>query len=681
VVLVTSRTLIMTQAAIPRGCTMLRIEPFDEPRIEAWVSAWNRAACGAAGPGAPMLDVSNALRFPDLAEQPLLLLLLALYNAGPDRAWEGKSGDALEIHGLYEGLLRQFAYREVRRHAGPEGRDEARIKQLIEAELDVLAIVAFSMFNRGAQSILLTALDRDLDALHPDSGPSTGSQWSDGERVVGRFFFIHEAEARTSGGAVLRSYEFLHATFGEYLVARRIVREVRRIVALRRADEMRHGDHDGLLYTLLSFAPLTSRGQVITFLTDVLREMPEAERADVSSLLLDLFRKALESRSGRRYDGYRPVSANTPSRHAVYQLNILVILLALEGSVPVARLFGEPEILWARDALSSAARLWRACLDGLVWTGVVDCIESVDDCIKIAAPSVTNYEYIVRESGLLQHWADEMRTILVDVLRPLANLFLVGSVVESIVALHMRTGLGGKSENELLSALVSRAEILSSTRPELLKHLTSLVAEDPTRFSEDIIARLISVVTAHLGQLADLDPLDVFRIAVSLLASPHFAADAMKIVAPVLTATVAAIFSLGPTSKILRMLAIAIESGLVFKPDYADFDTLLDGVSENDGQTIRDAIFVALEYGRWEWMYRRGLHLVDAAPREVSILITSQMRELIRHGLHEYAATEARDGADVIDRLQESLDRWQEDDFRLILYPRLSGIDVDGLTP
>ena len=41
--------------------------------------------------------------------------------------------------------------------------------------------------------------------------------------TVGRFFFVHESRA-THDNRQLRTYEFLHATFGEFLVAHLVVR-------------------------------------------------------------------------------------------------------------------------------------------------------------------------------------------------------------------------------------------------------------------------------------------------------------------------------------------------------------------------------------------------------------------------------------------------------------------------
>jgi len=70
---------------------------------------------------------------------------------------------------------------------------------------------------------------------------------------LGRFFFIQRAQA-VRDGARLQTFEFLHATFGEYLVARLAVQLVVRLVSQQPALSV--GSirvEDDLLYSLFSF--------------------------------------------------------------------------------------------------------------------------------------------------------------------------------------------------------------------------------------------------------------------------------------------------------------------------------------------------------------------------------------------------------------------------------------------
>ena len=65
---------------------IIRLEPFDDAQIVAWIDIWNRAnsATLANRPCWP-LSAPTILRYRTLAEQPLLLLMLALYDATATR--------------------------------------------------------------------------------------------------------------------------------------------------------------------------------------------------------------------------------------------------------------------------------------------------------------------------------------------------------------------------------------------------------------------------------------------------------------------------------------------------------------------------------------------------------------------------------------------------------------------
>src|SRR5205814_5059723 len=94
----------------------------------------------------------------------------------------------------------------------------------VEAELLRLSAVAFSMFNRGRQWVTEDELSADLAVLlGTHGGPGLASGFNEpatpAQIVVGHFFFIHQAQALRDNRH-LTTCEFLHATFGEYLIAR-----------------------------------------------------------------------------------------------------------------------------------------------------------------------------------------------------------------------------------------------------------------------------------------------------------------------------------------------------------------------------------------------------------------------------------------------------------------------------
>ncbi|PRY35225.1 hypothetical protein CLV43_114143 [Umezawaea tangerina] len=300
-VIVTSRISVADRATIPDQSTIMRLAPFDAEQTGRWVQAWNDAN-GAS------LDVATVLAYPELAEQPLLLLMLALYNA-----LQPLSGTISEAQ-LYEQLLVSFARREIDKDV--EEHSPEHVEEAVEHELQRLSVVALAMFNRGTQWIEEHELDRDLAALLGERPERTGTRkpLGPGEAVLGRFFFIQRAQA-VRDEQVLRTYEFLHATFSEYLVARFVWRTLENLLhaekSASRLNRSRALD-DSELYSLLSFAPLSSRQPVIRFLDELAGE--SAIRADLAAMLLRIFYPANRHRDKTDYE---PVPftcrADTPS--------------------------------------------------------------------------------------------------------------------------------------------------------------------------------------------------------------------------------------------------------------------------------------------------------------------------------------------------------------------------------
>lgn len=148
VVIVTSRTSVADRVRPVEGVVTVRLEPFDDKQIGQWLAVWRDANVVAlAARGLRPLPVETALAHADLACQPLLLMMLALYDndGNPLQQQEAAFGQAE----LYERLLTQFARREILKIGA--GLSDTQVDQAVERELLRLAVVAFAMFNRHKQ--------------------------------------------------------------------------------------------------------------------------------------------------------------------------------------------------------------------------------------------------------------------------------------------------------------------------------------------------------------------------------------------------------------------------------------------------------------------------------------------------------------------------------------------------
>lgn len=372
-VIVTSRLTVADRARIPDDTVAVRLEPFSSGQVTAWLDMW-RAANERyfRDRGLTALPEQTALIYPELSEQPLLLLMLALYDAD-DNVLQHDT-ERFSRADLYERLLVRFARREVERYQA------AGVDQAIEVELGRLSVAAFAMFNRASQWVTEADLDRDLTVL-------LGARWRTNEAqgfraplgpaelVIGQFFFIQESQA-FRGDNRLHTYEFLHATFGEYLVARLIWQVLVGMVAREMAAALTplgtNPQDDGMLYALLSFAMLSSRPSVIEFLTELAAKSAPEERRSMTGLLIRLCALAGTGRTDRSHLDYEPRPLPVATRHANYSANLVIMVVIVNGETRLTELYGEdnPVHTWYEHTL-----LWRSQNSNREFTGLIDSLE------------------------------------------------------------------------------------------------------------------------------------------------------------------------------------------------------------------------------------------------------------------------------------------------------------------
>ncbi|MFH9431914.1 helix-turn-helix domain-containing protein [Streptomyces sp. NPDC017615] len=358
IVVVTSRTVVADQAPTPRLSTVIRLEPFDDDRVGHWVQVWNatnRRYFTSRGLHPLTCDVLQP--HSDLISQPLLLLMFALYDASSN-ALQQMKGEGIGRLELYERLLTEFTRRQVAKRNGalPHPAEAAAV----EHELHRLAVIAVGMFNRRRQGITASEAHADQTALlDTDAAPSP--------LLFGSFFFIHEAQAVVTGQH-RQFYEFLHATFGEYLTARLITTELKHLLAAETHHPAAVADDDRL-HDLLSHVPLVDRGEVVRNLTDLIGSLSQQQRQRLTALLIDLFKAATSEVSRPEQPAYAPLPGRRGEREAVYGVNLLLLTVLAGDSVSASSLFDtrNPIDSWRRRSM-----LWRSQLSETSWMNLTD---------------------------------------------------------------------------------------------------------------------------------------------------------------------------------------------------------------------------------------------------------------------------------------------------------------------
>jgi hypothetical protein len=379
-VIVTSRTVVADRARIPVGTMVIRLEPFDDTQIRRMLEAWNHANADTFADSAlEPLDSDVLLQYRELAEQPLLLLMLLLYDAEGNAL--RNASRALSHGQLYERLLTEFAEREVRKHRAHLS--ERDLGRAVEEELRRLEVAAAAMFNRGSQSVSADELDQDLSVLLPSAAErptdtDLHGRIAPAHQVLGRFFFVHESRAQAARGAA-STFEFLHATFGEYLVARAVVTALAELVEDRARSLRRRGGHhaldDGELFASGSFAALAGRAKVVEFLAEILRRNLDQDadlRREYTQLLLELLREAPFPAPNRGFARYEPIRLSMSAREGRYTANLLTLLvLVREEPMDLRELFPSATDTW--HTWRGMVALWRS-MPSSQWFGVLDTI-------------------------------------------------------------------------------------------------------------------------------------------------------------------------------------------------------------------------------------------------------------------------------------------------------------------
>lgn len=232
-IIVTSRITLIDKARIPINSTVLRLMEFNKQQREAWINVWNNTNIDYFSNNNiqpfSLSEHENKGRnnIIELAEQPLLLLMLALYDSEENELAKTSNIKRTE---LYDNLLRRFIRRERSRYI-LDFEDKSTIEQeiIIDNEMNRLGVIAIGMYNRRDVVIRSEQLEKDLDAFdaHRNNEHQENRTLTDAESVLGGFFFIHKSTAQdadANSDNATNAYEFLHNTFGEFLAADFILR-------------------------------------------------------------------------------------------------------------------------------------------------------------------------------------------------------------------------------------------------------------------------------------------------------------------------------------------------------------------------------------------------------------------------------------------------------------------------
>lgn len=271
--IVTSRDTLIDKALIPEYSTVLQLQDFDKERIVIWSGIWNKAnADFFQNNGLQPFAVNMNSKVSELAKQPLLLLMLALYDSNGNAL---KQRSDMNRSQLYDSLIREFISREKRKDSKNRQLTETDELRLINEEMEKIGVAALGMYNRNVLYIHSSELQKDLTFLNrtrKTDKTACYAELTESENLLGSFFFIHKSDStglKNQEEIHSAAYEFLHNTFGEFLTADFILREVGQVlhkIQVMTENDIPIGWNDTLKhrwYSCLAYAPLFARPVVV----------------------------------------------------------------------------------------------------------------------------------------------------------------------------------------------------------------------------------------------------------------------------------------------------------------------------------------------------------------------------------------------------------------------------------
>jgi len=289
-VIVTSRLTLIDKATMPEGATIVRLVEFNKDQRNKWISVWNQtnehyfSTAGIEPFELPAEEDPEGRNVLALAEQPLLLLMLALYDSEDNGLRKSKGIDRTL---LYDSLLRRFVRREIRKDKGFDEKDLKEQAVEVDRDMKRLAIAALGMYNRRQLYTLSSELNSDVSFFNLERKKQieSGKPLSQADMLLGSFFFVHKSKALQKGETIAleesSAFEFLHNTFGEFLTADFIVRqalaETQSLADLERSESLRADLQSKLerpdgfskeWFACLIYTPLFSRPVVLEMLRE-----------------------------------------------------------------------------------------------------------------------------------------------------------------------------------------------------------------------------------------------------------------------------------------------------------------------------------------------------------------------------------------------------------------------------
>lgn len=306
--IITSRITLIDKAYIPNGSIVLRLCDFDRNRIDEWITIWNsHNKSYFSNNNLKEFSLPKNGKILELARQPLLLMMLALYDSNDNKL--DKQKDLTQTQ-LYDNLIRDFVAREKRKEEDFKNLTCDMQEKAIDVEVTRIGIAAIGMYNRNIYHIVSEQLNSDIKYYKDICGlidfiDTSEEGLTEAEKLLGSFFFMHKSlstEHKSTEKKEKSAYEFLHNTFGEFLTANFIFNNVYNVIeeisfSNKNNRSIRWNDiFSNAWYSSLIYTPLFSKPVVVSMLKEwssLFFAEKNLEKSEIKKILNDIINNEL----------------------------------------------------------------------------------------------------------------------------------------------------------------------------------------------------------------------------------------------------------------------------------------------------------------------------------------------------------------------------------------------------
>ena len=324
-VILTSRITVMEEVSIPDNTTIIKLDGFDEKRQQLWIELWNSFQSNRkykfAIPKNDKIEI--------LAKEPLLLFMLAVYDFENSELQKIVSDRNFNQSKLYSSLLTSFISRQLEKillYKNINSKVKEKEKELFRNRLGMIAVM---MFINDTTSSDTQSLFEELSAfgLHRSALQN--------ENILGGFFFIHENKSISELKVEKFNYEFLHKTFGEFLVADFLLK-----VMLKQYDRVLNNNQEiiaskATFHFCFGYNWLHKHHNILAFLFEHSKEILKYESNAITFAINNIIKNDIREIFDKIFQSFpviefRLVEKKTTIEHlAIYSQNLIFLWAAI----------------------------------------------------------------------------------------------------------------------------------------------------------------------------------------------------------------------------------------------------------------------------------------------------------------------------------------------------------------